>query len=98
MMRVPQTLFEKIWNEHRAGVRADGRDIIYIDRHVVHDLHGSHAFAKLEQTERSVRRPDLTFGVLDHSVATTPGRTAESNPKGLPFAVGMRAGAERFGF
>jgi 3-isopropylmalate/(R)-2-methylmalate dehydratase large subunit len=98
MTRVPQTLFTKIWDEHRAGVRADGRDIIYMDRHLVHDLHGSHAFAKLEQTDRTVRRPDLTFGVLDHSVATMPGRTDESNPKGLPFAQGMRAGAERFGF
>lgn len=98
MMRAPQTLFTKIWEEHRAGVRSDGRDIIYMDRHLVHDLHGSHAFAKLEQTERRVRRPDLTFGVLDHSVATSPGRTDDSNPKGLPFAQGMRAGAERFGF
>jgi 3-isopropylmalate/(R)-2-methylmalate dehydratase large subunit len=95
---MPQTLFDKIWDEHRVGVRNDGRDIIYMDRNVVHDLHGSHAFEKLEQTNRSVRRPDLTFGVLDHSVATTPGRTDATNPKGLPFAQGMRAGAERFGF
>jgi 3-isopropylmalate/(R)-2-methylmalate dehydratase large subunit len=98
MTPAPQTLFSKIWNSHRTGVRSDGRDIIYMDRHVVHDLHGSHAFAKLEQTGRSVRRPDLTFGVLDHSVATTPGRTDTTNAKGLPFAQGMRAGAERFGF
>jgi 3-isopropylmalate/(R)-2-methylmalate dehydratase large subunit len=95
---VPQTLFDKIWDAHRVGVRDDARDIVYMDRHVVHDLHGSHAFAKLEQTGRSVRRPDLTFGVLDHSVATTPGRTDQTNPKGLAFAQGMRAGAERFGF
>ncbi|HEY5340563.1 MAG TPA: 3-isopropylmalate dehydratase large subunit [Candidatus Aquilonibacter sp.] len=95
---MPQTLFDKIWDEHRVGVRNDGRDIIYMDRNVVHDLHGSHAFEKLEHTNRSVRRPDLTFGVLDHSVATTPGRTDATNPKGLPFAQGMRAGAERFGF
>src|SRR5665213_3547444 len=95
---MPQTLFDKIWDEHRVGVRNDGRDIIYMDRNVVHDLHGSHAFEKLEHTNRSVRRPDLTFGVLDHSVATTPGRTDATNPEGLPFAQGMRAGAERFGF
>jgi 3-isopropylmalate/(R)-2-methylmalate dehydratase large subunit len=98
MTYVPRTLFEKIWDEHRVGVREDGREIVYVDRNVVHDLHGSHAFAKLVQTHRSVRRPDLTFGVLDHSVATTPGRTDATNPKGLPFARGMRAGAERFGF
>jgi 3-isopropylmalate/(R)-2-methylmalate dehydratase large subunit len=94
----PQTVFEKIWSAHRAATRADGRDIIYMDRNVVHDLHGSHAFAKLEQTQRSVRRPELTFGVIDHSVATTPGRTDATNPKALPFAEGMRAGAKRFAF
>jgi 3-isopropylmalate/(R)-2-methylmalate dehydratase large subunit len=98
MPDAPRTLFDKIWDEHTVGVREDGRDIVYMDRNVVHDLHGSHAFAKLEQTGRTVRRPDLTFGVMDHSVATTPGRTDATNPKGLPFAQGMRAGAERFGF
>lgn len=98
MTSSPQTLLDKIWDAHRAGVRDDGREIIYMDRNVVHDLHGSHAYAKLEQTQRTVRRPDLTFGVLDHSPATTPGRTDATNPKSLQFAQGMRAGAERYGF
>ena len=98
MTSSPQTLFDKIWDAHRAGVRGDGREIIYMDRNVVHDLHGSHAYAKLEQTQRTVRRPDLTFGVLDHSPATTPGRTDATNPKSLQFAQGMRAGSERYGF
>jgi 3-isopropylmalate/(R)-2-methylmalate dehydratase large subunit len=98
MTSSPQTLLDKIWDAHRAGVRDDGREIVYMDRNVVHDLHGSHAYAKLEQTQRTVRRPDLTFGVLDHSPATTPGRTDATNPKSLQFAQGMRAGAERYGF
>jgi 3-isopropylmalate/(R)-2-methylmalate dehydratase large subunit len=98
MTSSPQTLLDKIWDAHRAGVRDDGREIIYMDRNVVHDLHGSHAYAKLEQTQRTVRRPDLTFGVLDHSPATTPGRTDATNPKSLQFAQGMRAGSERYGF
>ncbi len=98
MTTSPQTLLDKIWDAHRAGVRGDGREIIYMDRNVVHDLHGSHAYAKLEQTQRTVRRPDLTFGVLDHSPATTPGRTDATNPKSLQFAQGMRAGAQRYGF
>jgi 3-isopropylmalate/(R)-2-methylmalate dehydratase large subunit len=98
MTSSPQTLLDKIWDAHRAGVRDDGREIIYMDRNVVHDLHGSHAYAKLEQTQRTVRRPDLTFGVLDHSPATTPGRTDATNPKSLQFAEGMRAGAKRYGF
>jgi 3-isopropylmalate/(R)-2-methylmalate dehydratase large subunit len=98
MTSSPQTLLDKIWDAHRTGIRDDGREIIYMDRNVVHDLHGSHAYAKLEQTHRTVRRPDLTFGVLDHSPATTPGRTDATNPKSLQFAQGMRAGAERYGF
>jgi 3-isopropylmalate/(R)-2-methylmalate dehydratase large subunit len=98
MTSSPQTLLDKIWDAHRAGIRDDGREIVYMDRNVVHDLHGSHAYAKLEQTQRTVRRPDLTFGVLDHSPATTPGRTDATNPKSLQFAQGMRAGAERYGF
>jgi 3-isopropylmalate/(R)-2-methylmalate dehydratase large subunit len=98
MTSSPQTLLDKIWDAHRAGIRDDGREIVYMDRNVVHDLHGSHAYAKLEATQRTVRRPDLTFGVVDHSPATTPGRTDATNPKSLQFAQGMRAGAQRYGF
>jgi 3-isopropylmalate/(R)-2-methylmalate dehydratase large subunit len=41
---MPQTLFDKIWDSHLVARRADGRDLIYIDRHVLHELHGPHAF------------------------------------------------------
>ncbi len=44
-----RTLFDKIWDFHRVGQRADGRDLIYIDRHVLHELHAHHAFAQLEK-------------------------------------------------
>jgi len=91
------TLFDQIWNAHRVGTRTDGRELIYMDRNVVHDLHGPHAFARLQQTGRGVRRPDLTFGVLDHSVATVPGRNAATNPHAVPFVEGMRAGTARYG-
>jgi 3-isopropylmalate/(R)-2-methylmalate dehydratase large subunit len=91
------TLFERIWDAHRVGAREDGRELIYMDRNVVHDLHGPHAFARLGATGRGVRRPDLTFAVLDHSLATTPGREAGTNAAALPFVAGMRAGAERYG-
>ena len=55
---MPHTLFEKIWNDHLVGTRADGRELLYIDRHVLHELHAPHAFGKLEQAKRAVRRPD----------------------------------------
>lgn len=67
-----QTLFDKIWDSHCVGQRADGRSLIYIDRHVVHELHAPHAFADLEKKERTVRRKDLTVVVQDHTVPTRP--------------------------
>ena len=43
---MPRTLFDKIWDAHLVGQRADGRDLIYIDRHVLHELHAPHAFRR----------------------------------------------------
>ena len=87
-----QTLFDKIWNFHRVAQRADGRDLIYIDRHVLHELHAHHAFAQLLKQGRPVRRADLTFAVQDHTVATRPGRDDETNPSGSAFIKAMREG------
>ncbi|HSI40927.1 MAG TPA: 3-isopropylmalate dehydratase large subunit [Xanthobacteraceae bacterium] len=92
-----RSLFEKIWETHLVARRADGRELVYIDRHVIHDLHGPHAFAKLEQAGRALRRPDLTFSVQDHTVATRPGRDDTTNPEGAPFIRAMRAGSGRLG-
>lgn len=68
-----RTLFDKIWDLHHVGTRADGRELLYIDRHVVHELHAPHAFAELDNTQRTVRRRDLTLVVQDHTVPTIPG-------------------------
>jgi 3-isopropylmalate/(R)-2-methylmalate dehydratase large subunit len=46
---MPQTLFDMIWDGHLVGARADGRELLYIDRHVLHELHAPHAFAELEK-------------------------------------------------
>jgi 3-isopropylmalate/(R)-2-methylmalate dehydratase large subunit len=92
------TLFDKVWDAHVAGRREDGRELIAMDRHVLHELHGPHAFARLAATGRTLRRPDLTFGVLDHALATVPGRTESTNPNAAPFAQAMRAASERYGF
>ena len=67
---MPRTLFDKIWDAHLVAQRADGRDLVYIDRHVLHELHAPHAFEQLEKQRRPVRRPDLTFSMQDHTVAT----------------------------
>jgi len=92
-----RTLFDKIWDFHRVGERADGRDLLYIDRHVLHELHAHHAFARLEKQERPVRRADLTFAVQDHTVATAPGRGDATNPSGSAFIKAMREGCHKNG-
>jgi len=92
-----RTLFDKIWDFHRVAQRADGRDLIYIDRHVLHELHAHHAFAQLEKQGRPVRRADLTFAVQDHTVATQPGRDDDTNPSGSAFIKAMRDGCRKNG-
>jgi 3-isopropylmalate/(R)-2-methylmalate dehydratase large subunit len=96
-MRTRRTMLDKIWDAHFVAKRLDGRDMIYIDRHVLHDLHAPHAFEKLEQTGRSVRRADLTFSMQDHTVATKPGRDETTNPDGAQFQRAMREGSLKNG-
>ena len=94
---MPKTLFDKIWDAHLVARRADGRDLIYIDRHVLHELHAPHAFEQLQKQQRPVRRPDLTFSMQDHTVATQPGRDDATNPSGAAFLKAMREGSRRNG-
>src|SRR5258706_3237413 len=94
---MPETLFDKIWRSHLVTRRGDGRDLIYIDRHVLHDLHAPHALAQLDKKQRPVRRPDLTFATQDHTIASKPGRDDTTNPEGAPFLRATRAGAGRHG-
>jgi 3-isopropylmalate/(R)-2-methylmalate dehydratase large subunit len=64
---------------------------------VLHELHAHHGFAHLEKHQRPVHRPDLTFAVQDHTVATKPGRTDDTNPSGTAFLKAMREGTRRNG-
>ena len=73
MMNTKKTLFDKIWEQHSVGQRNDGRHLLYIDRHVIHELHVPHAFKRLDLSGRSIRRADLTVIVQDHTVPTRPG-------------------------
>ncbi|MFT5394546.1 MAG: 3-isopropylmalate/(R)-2-methylmalate dehydratase large subunit [Gammaproteobacteria bacterium] len=64
-----KTLFEKIWDAHVIVERDDGQSLLYVDRHLIHDLHYKR-FSTLEAQGRTVRRPDLTFASPDHSMPT----------------------------
>ncbi len=64
-----KTLFEKIWDSHLVD-EEDGRSLLYVDRHLVHEVTSPQAFDGLRMSKRKVRRPDLTFATMDHNVPT----------------------------
>jgi 3-isopropylmalate/(R)-2-methylmalate dehydratase large subunit len=69
-MSGPKTLFDKIWESHLVDVQEDGTCLIYIDRHLVHEVTSPQAFEGLAASGRKVRRPDMTLAVPDHNVPT----------------------------
>ncbi|TFH03330.1 MAG: 3-isopropylmalate dehydratase large subunit [Nitrosopumilus sp.] len=66
-----QTLFEKIWESHVVVEKQNNPTLIYVDRHLVHEVTSPQAFDGLRQNNRKVRRPDLTIATMDHNVPTT---------------------------
>ncbi len=70
-MAQPRTLFEKIWDNHLVERQDDGTCLLYIDRHLVHEVTSPQAFEGLRLTGRKVRRPDATLAVPDHNVPTS---------------------------
>ncbi len=70
-MSGPRTLFEKIWDSHVIEEQEDGTCLLYIDRHLVHEVTSPQAFEGLRQSGRRVRRPDATLAVPDHNLPTT---------------------------
>ncbi len=71
---MPKTMFDKIWEQHVVRDIPGEATILYIDRHLVHEVTSPQAFAGLRLAQRSVRRPDATIAVLDHNVPTMAGR------------------------
>ena len=84
MASKPLTLYEKIWADHVIERRDDGTCLVYIDRHLVHEVTSPQAFEGLRANGRKVRRPDLTLAVPDHNLPTTPRVDAAGNR--LPIA------------
>jgi len=68
---MPQTLYDKIWNEHIVHQQDDGVTLLYVDRHLVHEVTSPQAFEGLRLSNRKVRKPNLTLAVADHNVPTT---------------------------
>ncbi len=66
-----QTIYDKIWNEHLVHVQEDGTSLLFVDRHLIHEVTSPQAFEGLRNTKRKVRQPKLTLAVADHNVPTT---------------------------
>ena len=68
----PRTMFEKIWQAHVVREVPGQGTLLYIDRHLIHEVTSPQPFAALQAVGRRIRRPDATFGMVDHSIPTTP--------------------------
>tara|TARA_B110000027_G_scaffold108062_1_gene115103 strand:+ start:536 stop:1936 length:1401 start_codon:yes stop_codon:yes gene_type:complete len=66
-----KTLYDKIWEDHLVHVQPDGTSLVYVDRHLVHEVTSPQAFEGLRLQKRKVRQPQLTLAVPDHNVPTT---------------------------
>ena len=69
-MSAPKTLCDKIWDNHIVSINDDGTTILYIDRHLVHEVTSPQAFEGLRMSGRKVRRPEFTLATADHNVPT----------------------------
>ena len=70
MTQTPRTLYQKVWDDHVVARRDDGTALIWIDRHLIHEVTTPQAFEGLKMAGRRLRRPDLTLAVPDHNVPT----------------------------
>ena len=73
-MTSPRTLYDKIWDDHLVDTAEDGTSLLYIDRHLVHEVTSPQAFEGLRMAHRDVHAPTKTLAVVDHNVPTTPDR------------------------
>jgi 3-isopropylmalate/(R)-2-methylmalate dehydratase large subunit len=77
----PRTLFDKIWDSHVVERLPDGTCVLYIDRHLVHEVTSPQAFEGLRLAGRPVRRPEATIAVVDHNIPTTDRRAGITEPE-----------------
>jgi 3-isopropylmalate/(R)-2-methylmalate dehydratase large subunit len=91
------TLFEKVWNAHVVKRFEGGRDLVFVDRHILQETTSAAAFAGLKRERRPVAHPELTLATQDHIVSTEPGRDETSNPAGIELLQLMRTNAAAHG-
>src|SRR5215475_13951201 len=93
----PQTLFDKLWSGHVIRELSDGRTLLRIDRHLIHDGSSRQAFDGMRRLHRKFKSLEQNLAVVDHIVSTLPGRTGESHPPGRERIHALRDNAHEFG-
>jgi 3-isopropylmalate/(R)-2-methylmalate dehydratase large subunit len=97
MTAKPRTLFDKIWDSHAVHRHDDGTFLLYIDRHLTHEVTSAPAFEGLRTAGRKVRRPDLTLAVADHNVPTTDRDRGIADPESRLQVDTLRNNCREFG-
>ena len=92
-----KTLYDKIWNAHVVRTERDGTCLIYIDRHLVHEVTSAQAFEGLRLNNRPVRRPELTLAVVDHNIPTTDRSQGIDDPESKLQMDTLAANTKAFG-
>ena len=96
-MAAPRTLFDKIWESHLVDTQPDGTCLLYIDRHLVHEVTSPQAFEGLRASGRRVRRPDATIAVADHNVPTTDRSRGIEEPESRKQVETLERNVKEFG-
>jgi 3-isopropylmalate/(R)-2-methylmalate dehydratase large subunit len=96
-MAKPRTLFDKIWDSHLVDRQGGDTFLIYIDRHLVHEVTSPQAFEGLRMAKRKVRRPDATLAVADHNVPTTDRSKGIADPESRQQVEVLEKNVKEFG-
>jgi 3-isopropylmalate/(R)-2-methylmalate dehydratase large subunit len=96
-MAKPRTLYDKIWDDHVVDEQPDGTCLIYIDRHLVHEVTSPQAFEGLRTTGRKVRAPGKTLAVVDHNVPTTDRSKPNEDPESIAQIEALAKNVREFG-
>jgi 3-isopropylmalate/(R)-2-methylmalate dehydratase large subunit len=94
---MPKTLFDKVWDAHVVDRMEDGTCVLYIDRHLVHEVTSPQAFEGLRLAGRRLRRPDATVAVVDHNVPTSDRRAGIAEPESRLQVETLEANVAEFG-
>ena len=96
-MAAPRTLYDKIWEAHAVAELGDGAVLLYIDRHLVHEVTSPQAFEGLRQAGRGVRRPAAALAVADHNVPTSDRSAGIDDEESRIQVETLTANCEEFG-